>query len=186
MIVRPDLRIGPAPGRLLLSPRAFHSCINPYKHARALADSLIRAERDFFDYLDFSDYLNAKTQARPPSGVCFGLFWDANKMQQVRVFLGNVTIRPKFPYDPASPFAALAQAVSLSRVGAGPYVNFSTGAERPERSEDAPQSGENSPGPYVIPGQSLTGETKHTKTGGQNLTGEIFEWSAEKCESETC
>ena len=178
--MRPDLRIGPAPGRLLLSSRAFHSCINPYKHARAVADSLIRAERDF------SDYLNAKTQARPPSGVCFGLFWDANKMQQVRVFLGNVTIRPKFPYAPASPFAAPAQAENLSRVGAGPYVNFSTGAERPERSEDAPQAGENSPGPYVIPGQSLMGETKHTKTGGQNLTGETFEWSAEKCESETC
>ena len=178
--MRPVLRIGPAPGRLLLPPRAFHSCINPYKHARAFGDSVKRAEQDY------SDYLNAKTQARPPSGVCFGSFWDADKKQLVRVFLGTVTIRPKFAYVPASPLAAPAQAENLSRVGAGPYVNFSTGAERPERSEDAPQAGENSPGPYVIPGQSLMGETKHTKTGGQNLTGETFEWSAEKCEAELC
>lgn len=183
----PIQHIGPPPGRLLLSSRAFKSCINPHKRALAHGASVKRADEDY------SDYLNTKASARPPSGVCFGFFWDADKMQQVRVFLGTVSLRvpQKFPYAPASPLAAPAQAENLSRVGAGPYANFSTGEERPERSEDAPQAGENSPGPYVIPGQSLMGETKHTKTGGQNLMDETaeeseFEWSAEKCEAELC
>jgi hypothetical protein len=135
---------------------------------------------------DYSDYLNAKTQARPPSGVCFGFFWDADKKQLVRVFLGTVTIRPKFAYVPASPLAAPAQAENLSRVGAGPYVNFSTGAERPERSEDAPRLVENSPGPYVIPGQVATDCQNNQKTGGQMATYCHFEWSLEKCEAELC
>lgn len=176
----PIQHIGPPPGRLLLSSRAFKSCINPHKRARAFGPSLLRADEDY------SDYLNTKASARPPSGVCFGYFWDADKMQQVRVFLGNVSIRAKFPYVPASPLAAPAQVENLSRVGAGPYVNFSTGAERPERSEDAPQAGENSPGPYVIPGQVAMGCQNNQKTGGQMATDCQLEWSAEKCEAELC
>ena len=174
--------VGPAPGRQILPPRAFHQSINPLKRARVFGDALKRADEDY------ADYLNSKVQARPPSGVCFGFFWDSVNKKQIRVFLGTVSMRSTktFAYAPASPLAAPAQVENLSRVGAGPYANFSTSEERPERSEDAPQQGENSPGPYVIPGQSLMGETKHTKTGGQNLTGETFEWSVEKCEAELC
>lgn len=172
--------IGPPPGLHLLSSRAFKSCINPHKRARAFGPALKRADEDY------SDYLNAQACARPPSGVCMGSFWDADKMKLVRVRLGVVTLRTKFSYVPASPLAALAQAENLSRVGAGPYVNFSPACGAPAACEDAPQAGENSPGPYVIPGQVAMGCQNTQKMGGQMATDCHYEWSAEKCVAELC
>lgn len=113
---------------------------------------------------------------------CKGYFWDSKKMRLVEVFLGDVFIKPIFSYHVASSLAVSIfgeSAKFLSREeGATPSEKFSPGEYRAERSEHGTQQGENRPGPYVIPGQSPTGWTKH-----QNSP---FEWSLEKCEAESC
>jgi hypothetical protein len=113
---------------------------------------------------------------------CKGTFWDSKKMRTVEVILGDVYLRPVFSYRAAS-FLAVSffggSAKVLSREeGAAPSEIFLTGEYRAERSEHGTQQVENRPGPYVIPGQSPTGWTKHQKTP--------FEWSPEKCEAESC
>lgn len=55
----------------------------------------------------------------------------------------------------------------------------SLAAYRPQRSEDGTHAGDFRPGPYVIPGQTLTDEQNAQITDG-------FEWSIEKCEAEAC
>lgn len=169
------------PGRLELPPRAFTQCINPIKRATRYGDVLRRAESDR------AVYESALESGRPVSGLCNGHFWDSKTKRYITVNMGVVVCRLVFAYR-AAPSSAVVSQDDLSRVeGAASCAEFSAGAERPQAlAEDAPQAGENCPGPYVIPGQSLMGETKAQKMCGQSPTDETFEWSLEKCEAEAC
>lgn len=107
-------------------------------------------------------------------------------MRLVEVDLGPVFCNLVRSHRSAPSFPAAftnGQENILSREeGAVQCVDFSSGEHRPERSENGAELVEKSPGPYVIPGQSLTGEINAQKIGNKL----IFEWSAEKCGAELC
>lgn len=125
-----------------LPPRLFRQVINPLKQKR----------------VDSSD------PSFQSSSGCFGTFWDEINKRSVCVYMGVVTVRILHSYRAAPSSAAdfddePANILSREFEGAAPY-EFSAARSRPERSEDAPQAAEKSPGTYVIPGQSPTGGNK--------------------------
>ncbi len=114
---------------------------------------------------------------------CIGHFFDAVNMRTVTVDLGVVYCTlPRF-YRAASSTASTLEAVKpFEGDGAALCEEFSFSEYRPERSEDGTEEGENSPGTYVIPGQTPTGGNNAQKIVNKSS----FEWSLERCAAELC
>jgi hypothetical protein len=147
---------------LVLPPRFFRQLLNPYKQAAKLGQ-----------------FADEHADIHPQH--CLATFWDNEKKRVVKLNLGYVNVRCNYLYRAASSVAELpcqnsngvSQAVSLSRVeGAAPCELFTSeeNEHRAQRSAHGAEfsEGENyshfetiekSPGTYVIPGQSLMGET---------------------------
>lgn len=133
-----------------LPPRPFRQAINPLKQKRVDSPDLPK---------------QSQSQPFEPAPVCFGQFWDNDQKRAVRVFLGTVAVRVPFSYRAAPSSAAdfddePANILSREFEGAARY-EFSAARSRPERSEDAPQAAEKSPGTSVIPGQVIPEYQNH-------------------------
>lgn len=144
-----------------LHPRLFRQLLDPFKSVH---------------------YMNKAISSRS-SGRCIGHFFDNASRRAVLIDLGPVWVycRDSYRAMPSSVEGSAARACTVESdtdqpfegEGIASYQSFSD-EHRPQRSEDGAEA-ENSPGPYVIPGQSLTGETNHQ-----------FEWSEIKCAEELC
>lgn len=170
--------IGPRPGRHDLPPRLIRQVLNPFK---------VRP-----DGLEWAFPL---LPVRAPV-MCIGHFFDSRKMCAVHIKMGEVIVRTNS--FRAVPSGATDRSLLLFRgcaekpfEGEGAARSeFADETHRPKRSEVGADSsvmsgqfqtvakGQKCSGSYVIPGQSLMGETESEKT--------LFEWSAEKCEAELC
>ena len=126
-----------------LPPRFIRQGLNPYK-------SLYRNDTRQALELYLYEPVN-----------CIGTFCDVVNKRTVRINLGVVTCRFSFSFQAASSTAVKSEAEKpFEGEDAAPneIQQFSDEAERTASLfAGAPHSSEKSPGPSVIPGQSLTG-----------------------------